>query len=158
MRTSFIIVYLFFKYKSQITQIFKEKNNQQNLFGLFGLIKLEVQNDNICTHPNGNLCISYSIFCIMSLGAIYGLDSNQILNNVKTLLSNEFFDGKKDHNIKEIIIKEVSIYENNKDFCSFDKAFNYFTNGETNITNHIDYYIHAFRLSLYYLNELNHST
>jgi len=84
MRTSSIIVYLYFKYKSQITQIFKEKNNQQNLYGLFKLIKLEVQNDNICTL----------------------LDSNQILYNVKTLLSNEFFDEKKDHNIKEIITKE----------------------------------------------------
>jgi len=84
MRTSSIIVYLYFKYKSQITQIFKEKNNQQNLYGLFKLIKLEVQNDNICTR----------------------LDSNQILYNVKTLLSNEFFDEKKDHNIKEIITKE----------------------------------------------------
>ena len=158
MRTSSIIVYLYFKYKSQITQIFKEKNNQQNLFGLFELIKLEVQKDNICTHPNENLCISHSIFCIMSLGAIYGLDSTQILNNVKTLWSNEFFDEKKEHNIKEIIIKELSIYENNKDFSSFDKAFNYVTNGETNLANHMDYYIHAFRLSLYYLyffNEIN---
>jgi len=159
MRTSPIIAYLYFKYKSEITQIFKEENNKKRiLFSLFELIKLEVQKDNICTHPNENLCISHSIFCIMSLGAIYGLNSIQILNNVKALLSNEFFNVKRDHDIKDIIMKELDAFDKKVVSSSFDSAFNYFTTGEKNVTNHMGYYVHAFRLTLYYLyffNEIN---
>lgn len=62
-----------------------KKDNQKELYDLFEIIKSEVYKDNICTHPHESLCISHSIFCIMSLGAIYGLDSTQIIDNVKTL-------------------------------------------------------------------------
>ena len=153
MRTSPIIVFLYFRYKNKITEAFnnKKKDNQKELFSLFEIIKFEVQKDNICTHPNESLCISHSIFCIMSLGAIYGLDSNQIINNVKILLNYQYFNEKKDIGIKDIIMKELDIYEKNKDLSSFDNAFNYFTSGEKNVTNHMGYYIHAFRLTLYYL-------
>ena len=159
MRTSPIIVFLYFRYKSEITKAFnKKKDNQKELYDLFEIIKSEVYKDNICTHPHESLCISHSIFCIMSLGAIYGLDSTQIIDNVKTLLNHKFFNGKKDYGIKDIIIKELEIYEDHKDLSSFDNAFNYFTNGEKNVTIHMGYYVHAFRLTLYYLyffNEIN---
>lgn len=151
MRTSPIIVFLYFRFKNKITEAFnKEKDNQKELFALFNIIKLEVHKDNICTHPNESLSISHSIFCIISLGAIYGLDSTQIIDNVKTLLNHQFFDGKKDYGIKDIIIEELVKYEKDKDLSSFDKAFKYFTK-EKNVTNHMGYYIHAFRLTLYYL-------
>ena len=159
MRTSPIIVFLYFRYKSEITKAFnKKKDNQKELYDLFEIIKSEVYKDNICTHPHESLCISHSIFCIMSLGAIYGLDSTQIIDNVKTLLNHKFFNGKKDYGIKDIIIKELEIYEKHKDLSLFDNAFNYFTNGEKNVTIHMGYYVHAFRLTLYYLyffNEIN---
>ena len=152
MRTSPIIVFLYFRFKSKIIEAFnKKKDNQKELYDLFEIIKTEVYKDNICTHPNESLCISHSIFCIMSFGAIYGLDSTQIITNVKTLLNNEFFNGKKDYGIKEIIMKELDIYKNQKSLSSFNYAFNYFTNGDKNVTNHMGYYIHAFRLTLYYV-------
>ena len=152
MRTSPIIVFLYFRFKSKIIEAFnKKKDNQKELYDLFEIIKTEVYKDNICTHPNESLCISHSIFCIMSFGAIYGLDSTQIITNVKTLLNNEFFNGKKDYGIKEIIMKELDIYKNQRSLSSFNYAFNYFTNGDKNVTNHMGYYIHAFRLTLYYV-------
>ena len=152
MRTSPIIVFLYFRFKSKIIEAFyKQKDNQKELYALFEIIKSEVYKDNICTHPNESLCISHSIFCIMSFGAIYGLDSTQIIANVKTLLNNKFFDGKKDYGIKEIIMKELDIYEKEKSLSSFNNAFNYFTYGDKNVTAHMGYYIHAFRLTLYYV-------
>ena len=159
MRTSPIIVFLYFRFKSKIIEAFNlKKDNQNQLYALFEIIKTEVYKDNICTHPNESLCISHSIFCIMSFGAIYGLDSTQIIANVKTLLQNKFFNGKKDYGIKDIIMKELDIYEKQKNLSSFNSAFNYFTNGDKNVTNHMGYYIHAFRLTIYYLyffNEIN---
>ena len=159
MRTSPIIVFLYFRFKSKIIEAFNQKkDNQKELYALFEIIKSEVYKDNICTHPNESLCISHSIFCIMSFGAIYGLDSTQIIANVKTLLKNKFFNGQKDYGIKDIIMKELDIYEKQKNLSSFNYAFNYFTNGDKNVTNHMGYYIHAFRLTLYYVyffNEIN---
>ena len=86
MRTSPFIVWCYFIFQKDINEIFKEKinkeNNQNKLFSLFELIKNEARKDNICTHPNKSLCISHSIFCIMGICAIYGLNSKQIISFV----------------------------------------------------------------------------
>ena len=154
MRTSPIIVYLYFKLKNQIALAFDKKDEKEledELYSLFVVIKSEVHKDEICTHPNESICISHSIFCIMSLGAIYGLTPIQIINNIKSLLKNEFFNGTNDYGIKDIIMEELNSYEKDKSLCLFDKGYNYFTDGNKKVSNHMGYYVHAFRLTLYYL-------
>jgi hypothetical protein len=151
MRTSPFIVWCYYRFNEQINAAFNKKDNSQELFSLFQTIQQQARKDNICTHPNYSLSIAHSIFCIMALGAICELKSSDILNNTKTLLKNEFFNNKNHKSITEMIINEINIYSSNPGLKDYNNCFLYFTNGEKNVTSHMGFYFHAFRLTLYYL-------
>ena len=69
MRTSTFISWCYYRFKKLIEETFKTLENEK-LFELFEIIKIQAKKDNICTHPNDSLCISHSIFVIMALAAI----------------------------------------------------------------------------------------
>lgn len=150
MRTSPFIAWCYFRYKEEIEQAFKN-NNSKKLFDLFLKIKYQAHKDNICTHPNDSLPIAHSLFCIMSLGAIYGLKPLQIINNLVVLLNENFFNQKESISIKNMILDEIKIYKNNKLLYEINHSFQYFTSGNNNVNVHMGYYFHAFRLTLFYL-------
>ena len=153
MRTSPLIVWIYYRHNTQIVQTFQNDNNSKELFELFQLIRNIVIKDNICTHPNDTLSIAHSIFCIMALGAICELKPSQILKNVEILITNnEFFKQNECKNIVNMIFSELTYYHKNKENLKDDEAcFNYFTKGEKNVKSHMGLYYHAFRLTLYYL-------
>ena len=91
MRTSTFIVWCYYRFKKIIENIFKNLEKDK-LFELFTIIKIQAKKDNICTHPNDSIFIAHSCFCIMSLAAICGYNSEQILQIEENLLKNEFFE------------------------------------------------------------------
>lgn len=157
MRTSPFIVWCYFRFKNQIENIFKKDNdNHENLFKLFEIIRDLAYKDNICTHPNDSLCISHSIFAIMSFGAICELKPAKILNIIEELLKNDFFNKNKNTdtlNIKNMIINELDNYKKDekKLLGKIENSFQYFTKGDKNVNTHMGFYFHAFRLTLYFL-------
>lgn len=152
MRTSPFIVWCYFRYNQKIVNTLKNNNpNQKELLELFQIIKNQAKKDNICTHPNDTLSVSHSIFCIMTLGAICGLKPNQIINIIKLLLKDNYFDNKEIIDIKLMIMEELNNYEKNKSLSQFEYGFQYFTSKDKSINTHMGFYYHAFRLTLYYL-------
>ena len=87
----------------------------------------------------------------MSLGAICELKPLKIINNVEILLNNQFFNIKEIINIKKMILEELAFYKADKDKLLINNSFEYFTSGTKNVTKHMGFYYHAFRLTLYYL-------
>ena len=157
MRTSPIIVWCYYRFKKLIENTFKNPEKEK-LFELFEIIRIQVKKDDICTHPNDSICIAHSCFCIMSLAAICGYHSNQILDFEEKLLTNEYFNNKIAVDIKIMIMDEINQHkkdkEENKDKDISDiqeeKGFEYFTKIK-NVCNKMGFYVHAFRLTLYYL-------
>ena len=158
MRTSPFIVWCYFRFKSQIENVFKKDNyNLKDLFDLFENIRKQANKDNICTHPNDYLCISHSIFTIMSLGAICELEPTRILKIIEDLLGNDYFKDKEILNIKNMIMEELDYYKKDtqKSLAKIENSFLYFTKGDKNVNIHMGYYFHAFRLTLYFLYYFN---
>ena len=157
MRTSPIIVWCYYRFKKLIENTFKNPEKEK-LFELFEIIRIQVKKDDICTHPNDSICIAHSCFCIMSLAAICGYHADQILDFEEKLLANEYFNSKRAVDIKTMIMDEINQHkkdkEENKDKEISDiqeeKGFEYFTKIK-NVYNKMGFYIHAFRLTLYYL-------
>ena len=153
MRTSPLIVWIYYRFNEKVIKTFSNEDNSKDLFELFSLIRDLARKDNICTHPNESLSVSRSLFCIMALAAICGLKPLQILNSIKNLLTtNDIFKQKEFLDITNMILGELDIYEKNKEkFKKFDNCFIYFTQGNKNVYSHMGFYFHAFRLTLYYL-------
>ena len=157
MRTSTFIVWCYYRFKKIIEEAFNNSENEK-LFKLFQIIKIQAKKDNICTHPNDNICIAHSCFCIMSLAAICGYNANHILDFEENLLTNEYFnkDGAKE--IKKMIMDEINQHKKDKnekelngdDLTQSEKGYHYFTKIKS-VNMHMGYYVHAFRLTLYYL-------
>ena len=156
MRTSPFIVWCYYRFKKKIEEAFNSSENEK-LFELFHIIRIQAKKDNICTHPNDNLCIAHSCFCIMSLAAICGYNANQILDFEENLLTNDYFnkDGK---DIKKMIMDEINQHKKDKNENEImgnnlnqpEKGYHYFTKVKS-VNKHMGYYVHAFRLTLYYL-------
>ena len=146
MRISPFIVWCNYAFKNEIENTFKSK---ENIIDLYILIKAQAEKDCRCTHPNPLLPAVSACFCLLALGAINQLKPKELIDDLKKLISNQYFDeNKEESEIKKIILEELSIYENIKD--NFDE-FEYFTKGEKAVIIKMGYFIHSFRLTLYFL-------
>ena len=156
MRTSPFIVWCYYRFKKLIIETFKSNDNKK-LYELFEIIKIQAKKDNICTHPNDSICIAHSCFCIMALAAIIGYKPKEIINIEENLLKNEFFDKGLLKDIKAMIMNEIETYRKEEKenegikLSQEEKGFKYFTSGEKNVYSHMGFYVHGFRLTLYYV-------
>ena len=157
MRTSPFIVWCYYRFKKLIQEIFNNPEKEK-LLELFQIIKIQAKKDNICTHPNDELCISHSCFCIMSLAAICGYNADKILDIEENLLSNDYFDQDGVKNVKKMIMDEIIRHKKDKKenedindgLTQIEKGYKYFTK-DRSVVKHMGFYVHAFRLTIYYL-------
>ena len=159
MRTSPFIVWVYYRFKKIIEETFNNLDNNQKLLELFQIIKIQARKDNICTHPNDSICIAHSCFCIMSLASICGYNAKRILEIEENLLKNKYFEKSQDaKSVKSMIMEEISQHKKDKEdskninskLSQSERGFNYFTKSKK-VNYKMGYYVHAFRLTLYYL-------
>ena len=143
MRSSTFHVWYYYMHKVEIKDLLKE-NEKTNYLILYNNIKNEIIKDSSLTHPNEEMPIIASIFSLMVQCALLEYSSKEILNKMNILLSNEIFDKEDSLELK---VKKF-INDTIEDFKKpdFDKNI-YFKN----IFEFMGYYVHAIRLSLYYL-------
>ena len=143
MRSSTFHVWYYYMHKVEIKELLKE-NEKTNYLILYNNIKNELIKDSSLTHPNEEMPIIASIFSLMVQCALLEYSSKEILNKMNILLSNEIFDKEDSLELK---VKKF-INDTIEDFKKpdFDKNI-YFKN----IFEFMGYYVHAIRLSLYYL-------
>ena len=146
MRISPILSWFYMLNKNYIIEILKSKSNEK-YFELYNKIYIQISKDSQLTHPNIENSIAGSIFIFMGLCSMQdNISGNEILEMTKILFSHNHFNNKKN----EIEYKLLSFFNDN--LLKFkDKNFkkeNYFGN----LSNLMGYYMHAFNLTLYYLN------
>lgn len=155
MRTSPFIVWCYYRYKDLILESFENEGNDKKLFDLFSIIKAQARKDNICTHPNDSICIAHACFTIMGLAAIIGKNAKEILKYEEQLLKNEYFENDKlAKSVKSMIMDELNEYkkeENDNGLTQAEKGFKYFTSPNKSVNKQMGFYVHGFRLTLYYL-------
>ena len=153
MRISPFVTWCFFRFYDSMKNIYVKEENGDDLVELFIKIKEQAKNDNKCTHPEECLQNASAFFTIIATGAMFKLSPKKIINNIKNLLKNPYFNEenstkkKNENSIESIILKELNRYDDSHDvICSW----NYFTNIKS-VYSCMGYYVHAFRLTLYYL-------
>ena len=151
MRISPFVTWFYYRNKATIMETLN--NNDINIqFQLYNKIKLKVVKDIVITHPNIENLIAASIFTYIALCSICSFNSKEILEKLKRLLSHEYFSdekgGKEEIKVRKMIIDEsinlFSLTDFNKE--EFFKPIS---------EKHIGYYVHGFRLTLFYLVKFN---
>ena len=150
MKISTLIVWFFYVNNSYIKYILYTNNpKKEELLDLYFKIYIEVKKDIIITHPNEENIIACSIFVFLTLSIMCENNGKKTIELVCLLLENGIFEN--DYNSKKVkilIIQSLSDFENknfnlNLYFRDVDKA------------EYMGYYVHAFKLSLFYLSKID---
>ena len=143
MRISTFHVWYYYINKEATNEIL-ESNDKNKFLSLFYKLKQELIKDSRLTHPNEEMPIVSSIFAFLVQCALFEYNSKEILNKMNILLDNDIFNKE---NSLELKVKNF-INDTLADFKkeNFDR-YTYFNN----IVECMGYYVHAIRLSLYYL-------
>ena len=162
MKISTLIVWFYYVNNSYVKKIFKKnlnenynekneneiKNEIKNEFLiLYEKIYYEVKKDIIITHPNEENIVVCSIFTFLTLSVMCENTGNQTIKYVGVLLDNEVFekDGTSKF-VKKLIIDTI---------FDFQKPDFYFKRYFSNINKKMGHYVHALKLSLYYLFQID---
>ena len=149
MRKSTFIAWFYYRFYYDVKSSFNDINDNKNLLQLYIKIKGLAYIDDRCTHPNLETCVVSSFYCIMALGAISGLRANNIIDKLYYLCKDNYFKtaSEEEKKVSNFIIQCIDRFKSTK----FDKK-NFIKEGnEDCITKHIGWYIHSFKLTLYYL-------
>ena len=141
MRISPIIVWFYYINKNEVNEIIKGKQKEKYDY-LYQKIKSIIIIDNKITHPNIENNLASGLFIFMALSAIVENTPEEIINQLKILLTLD--DFTKDPNGKEI---SKHIKKCFKDIN--DNKFKY------DFTLQSGYYMHSIRLIIYYLIKFN---
>ena len=143
MRLSTFHVWYYYIHKEEIKEILKSDNKTQ-FFSLYLNLKNEILKDSSLTHPNEEIPIIASIFSFMVQCALFEYKAKDVLRKMDILLSNDIFDNADSLELK---VKKI-INDTIEDFKKpgFNKN-TYFQN----IYDCMGFYVHAIRLSLYYV-------
>ena len=156
MRISTFIAYYYYKnldnIKNTIEEYFKSGKYNDNeltdeMMNLLKDIYRESSKNTQVTHPNYENAISCSVFTLMTLTGIVMKNASLIYILFKIISSSKIFDDfcneKKDDNIvkSDIQSKYLEIINDIEN------------NIEIKVNKHIGYYIHAFKLSLFYIHK-----
>ena len=150
MRKSPFIAWFYYRFYDTINQTFSKIDNIDDLFVLYQKIKELSKADNRCTNPNDEVNVVSGFYCLMALMAIYGLNSNLIIDRICSLCNHHYFKQNQriEKFVSDTILYYVSYYKT-KNF-DFYKTFGDLQSKE-NVYKHMGYYLHAFKLTLYYL-------
>ena len=143
MRISTFHVWFYYLNKEEISEILKS-NDKLKFLGLYIKLKQELVKDSSLTHPNEEMPIISSIFSFIVQCALFEYKSKEIIDKMNSLLENDIFNKEESLEMK---VKKF-IKDTLEDFKKpgFDRYI-YFNN----IFEFMGYYVHAIRLSLYYL-------
>lgn len=154
MRISTFIAYYYYKnldnIKNTIEEYFKTGKYNDNeltdeMMNLLKDIYIESSKNTQVTHPNYENAVSSSVFTLMTLTGIVMKNASLVYILFRKISSSEKFDTfcneVKDDNIDKSGIQNkyleiINDIENDK---------------EINVNKHIGYYMHAFKLSVYYI-------
>ena len=143
MRISTLVVWFYFRFKDYLKNELK-KDDTNSFYEIYQKIYEQISKDTSIIHPNSENSVASTIFVFISLCAIFKYNHNEILEKLKILINNENFLNYSDNDrtvVKNLITTTLENFEDK----NFNKD-NYF-----NITEHQGYYVHAYKLTLYYL-------
>ena len=143
MRISTFHVWYYYINKEATNEILKS-NDKNKFLGLYNKLKSELIKDSRLTHPNEEMPIVSSIFSFLVQCALFEYNSKEILNKMNILLDNDIFNKENSLELKVKKFINDTIADFKKE--NFDR-YTYFNN----IFEFMGYYVHAIRLSLYYL-------
>ena len=142
MRISTLIVWFYYKNKNEIKNILKSENTTK-FFDLYSKIYVEVEKDFEITHPNKENIVSGALLTFMTLCTINQFRGEETIKKLLILLENDIFNTSPDEKILKLIVKNTLDEIGNEKFQKFE----YFKNVIVNQ----GYYVHAFKLCIYYL-------
>ena len=143
MRISPLLTWFYITNKYYIKEILESKSYDK-FYELYNTILKEVEKDSQLTHPNRENAVAGSIFIFMGICAMeQKYSGKEILEMIKILFKHNDFNQ----------LKEEKILKNH-----FDSILNDFEKNDFNedayfgdLSNLMGYYLHAFKLTLYYL-------
>ena len=156
MRKSPFIAWLYYRFSDDIDKAFNKTNNDINDINGLSNLYIKIRNlsiiDNKCTNPNIQVNAATSFYCLMALMAIKGLNSKMIINNLFNFCKSQYFQnlqkGDDEKIVSELIVKYIKLFSQ-KDFDLW-KTFGDMKNKEC-VYHRMGYYLHAFKLTLYFL-------
>ena len=143
MRISPFHVWYYYIHKEETKEILKS-NDKNKYLDLYYKLKQELIKDSRITHPNEEMPIASSIFSFLIQCALCEYNSKEILNKMNALLDNDIFNKEDSLELKVKKFINDTLADFKKE--NFDR-YTYFNN----IFESMGWYVHAFRLSLYYL-------
>ncbi|MCQ2821223.1 MAG: ADP-ribosylglycohydrolase family protein [archaeon] len=148
MRIAPFYSWFYFRNTEEIKTLFSDANNinKDKLKELYLKAKTEAAKDNAVTHPNTELPSVSAVCTLMAVGAIKGLTSEQIIKVLNVLLSLDF-EEEEDKTVMKEVKKHLEIFSKFK----IGDAFKHFSKGEYGVFDKMGYYLHAFKLTLYYV-------
>ena len=146
MRISTLIVWFHYRHKDEIKKILKT-DNPNKFLELYNNIYIEVKKDIEITHPNKENIISGALLTFMTLCTMNLFNGEQTLKKLLILLENDIFNTLKEENILKSLVINTLKEVNSK---TFDKYQHF-----KNVYNNMGYYVHAFKLCIYYLSVID---
>ena len=153
MRKSPFIAWLYYRFYNEFIPSFSSKEDK-DILNLYKKIKELSIPDDKCTNPNNEASVASSLYCIMALMAIKRSTPKLIKHHITHLCSNPDFIniGEDEKNVGSLIINYFQLFNSN-DF-DFYKVFGDL-NSPQNVYNNMGYYVHAIKLTLYFLEQFD---
>jgi ADP-ribosylglycohydrolase len=147
MRLSPLLTWFYMMNKNYIQETLEadpeDKKSKEKYYNLYQKIFVEVEKDAQLTHPNRENAVAGSILIFIGLCAMSRKYSGkQILNFVQTLFEEKHFNSKEEAKLRNHYIDMMQNFRDQ----NFKEDF-YFGN----LSNQMGYYLHAFKLTIYYL-------
>ena len=147
MKISTLIVWFFYVNNSYIKNILHNNPKKEELLELYNKIYVEVEKDIIITHPNKENIIACSIFVFLTLSIMCENNGKKTIEFVRLLLEDGIFENEPhSKKVKLLIIQSLSDFEN-KNF-DINSCF-------SDVYTQMGYYVHALKLSLFYLSKID---
>jgi len=149
MRISPLLSWFYMVNKNYIHNTLESKSTEK-YYELYQKIYAEIKKDSQLTHPNRENAVAGAIFIFMGLCSMEQKYSGKdILNMTKILFEHNIFNSKEESILKSHFYNNLKAFEKN----NFDKDI-YFGN----LSDRMGYYLHAYKLTLYYLYNFNEKT
>ena len=147
MRISPILCWFYMVNRDYIRKILDTKNNEK-YYELYSKIFVQIEKDSQLTHPNRENTVAGAIFIFMGICAMeQKYSGNEILNMIEILFNgNNFNKIIEEKTLKNHFINIISDIK--KDDFTEDIYFG-------NLSHLMGYYLHSFKLTLYYLYKLD---
>ena len=146
MRISPLLSWFYMINKKYVKDTLESKSSEK-YYELYHKIYVEIEKDSQLTHPNRENAVAGAIFVFMGLCSMEQKYSGQeILEMIKILFDHYIFNSKEENILKSHFVNNLKEFEKN----NFNKDI-YFGN----LSDKMGYYLHAYKLTLYYLYNFN---